>query len=140
VHEGWIARAEPVPGVYMAESLVKVTDGSAPTSCVNTTAVEIELIDYVATLEEGADYEASETTVEIGYCTREDSSNLSRGERVAAKLEDEHLNEEEKKFLRAICFDYSDVFYLPADKLSCTDAAKHTIQLEPGVAPINTRP
>jgi hypothetical protein len=83
----------------MAKSLVKVTKGSALTSFVNTTEEEIELIDYVAMLEEGADYEASETTVEIGYCTREDSSNLSHGERVAAKLGDEHLNAEENKFL-----------------------------------------
>jgi len=126
-------------GVH-GQSLVKVTDGSALTSFVNTTEEETELIDCVATAEECADYETSETTVEIGYCKRGDSSNLSRGERVAAKLRDEHLNAEEKKFLRATCFVYSDVFYLPGDKLSCTNAAKHTIQLEPGVTAINTRP
>ena len=32
------------------------------------------------------------------------------------------------------------MFYLPGDKLSCTNAAKHAIQLEPVVTPINTRP
>ena len=140
VREGLTARAEPVPGLYMAESLVKVTDGSTLTSFANTTEEEIELIDFVATLEASVDYETSETTVEIGYCTQGGSLNLSRGERVVAKLRDEHLNGEERKFLRAICFDYADVFYLPGDKLSCTNAAKHTIQLEPGVTPINTRP
>jgi hypothetical protein len=64
--------------------------------------------------------------------------SLSRGKRVIAKLRDDHLNEEEK-LLREICFQYQDEFYLPGDKLSCTNAAKHTIQLEPGVTPINTR-
>ena len=54
-------------------------------------------------------------------------------------MRDDHLNEGEKKLLRDICFEYQDVFYLPGDKLSCTNAAKHTIQLEPGVTPINTR-
>jgi len=39
-----------------------------------------------------------------------------------------------------MCFDYQDVFYLPGDRLSSTNAVKHTITLEPGVAPINTRP
>jgi hypothetical protein len=39
-----------------------------------------------------------------------------------------------------LCFDYQDVFFLPGDKLSYTNAASHTIQLELGVAPINTRP
>ena len=52
---------------------------------------------------------------------------LSRGERVIASLREDELNEEEKKSLREICFKYQDVFYLPGDKLSCTNAAKHTI-------------
>jgi hypothetical protein len=64
--------------------------------------------------------------------------NLSRGETVISKLRDEHLNEVENKFLREVCFEYQDVFYLPGDKLSCTNAARHTIRLEPGVTPINT--
>jgi len=69
-----------------------------------------------------------------------DDQNLSRGERVISKLSDEHLNEEQKKLLREICFEYQDVFYLPGDRLSCTNAARHTIHLEPGTTPINTRP
>jgi len=32
------------------------------------------------------------------------------------------------------------VFYLPGDKLSSTDAARHVINVEPGTEPINTRP
>ena len=38
------------------------------------------------------------------------------------------------------CFDYQDVFYLPGDKFSATNAARHTIHLESGTTPINTRP
>ena len=56
-----------------------------------------------------------------------------------AKLRDDHLNEEEKKLLSEICFEYQDVFYLLGDKLSCTNATKRTVHLEPGVTPINTR-
>jgi hypothetical protein len=59
---------------------------------------------------------------------------------VIAKLGGEHLNEEEKKLLHEVCLQYQDVFHLPGDKLSCTNAARHTIQLQPGVRPINTRP
>jgi hypothetical protein len=58
---------------------------------------------------------------------------------VISKLNDEHLNEEEKKLLREICFEYQDVFHLPGDRLSCTNAARQTIHLEPGTTPINTR-
>ena len=32
------------------------------------------------------------------------------------------------------------MFFLPGDKLSCTNVARHVIQLEQGVTPINTRP
>ena len=53
-------------------------------------------------------------------------------------MRDEHLNEEEKILLREGCVEYQDVFYLPGDKLSGTNTARHSIQLEPGVIPINT--
>ena len=32
------------------------------------------------------------------------------------------------------------MFFLSRDKLSCTNAARHIIQVKPGVTPINTRP
>jgi len=32
------------------------------------------------------------------------------------------------------------MFYLPGDRLSSPNAARHTIPLEPGVTPINPRP
>ena len=42
--------------------------------------------------------------------------------------------------LRGTCSDFSDIFYLPGDKLSRTGAAQHSINVEPGTEPINTRP
>jgi len=58
---------------------------------------------------------------------------------VVERLRTDHLNEEKRSLLE-LCFDYQDVFYLPGDRLSSTNAVKHTIPLEPGVTPINTRP
>jgi len=55
-------------------------------------------------------------------------------------LRTDHLNDEERKSLFEICFDYQDVFYLPGDRLSPTNVVRHSIPLEPRVAPINTRP
>jgi len=52
----------------------------------------------------------------------------------------EHLNTEERKLLVQTCLDYQDVFNLPGDKLSSTDAARHVINVKPGTEPINTRP
>ena len=51
----------------------------------------------------------------------------------------EHLNTEERKLLVQTCLDYQGIFYLPDDKLSSTDAARHAINVEPGTEPINTR-
>ena len=141
VQEGVAERAELLPGVYTAKSLVKVDNGCIITSTINTTTEEVELPERVVKLEEIVDRNTSEVAV-LGAMEQgeeRDDQSMSRGERVIAKLRDDHLNEEEKKLLREICFEYQDVFYLPGDKLSCTNTARHTIQLEPGVSPINMR-
>jgi len=81
-------------------------------------------------------------TILIGVAEQKnirDGPRQSRGERVIAKLRTDHLNSEEKKSLNELCFDYQDVFFLPGDKLSCTNVARHAIQLELGVTSINTR-
>jgi hypothetical protein len=49
-----IEKAELIPGVYMAESLVKVDKGCIITSIINTTE-EVELFDPVVKLEELGD-------------------------------------------------------------------------------------
>jgi hypothetical protein len=50
----------------------------------------------------------------------------------------EHFNPKEKESLQEICFDYMDEFFLPGDQLSCKNAVKHLINLEPGSNTINT--
>jgi hypothetical protein len=49
VQEGLVERAELLPGMYMAESLVKVNSESIITSIINTTA-EVELLDHAVTV------------------------------------------------------------------------------------------
>jgi hypothetical protein len=83
--------------------------------------------------------DVGETTV-ISVAEQEkgsDDPGQRRGEKVIARLRTNHLNSE-KKSLHELCFDYEDMFSLPGDKLSCTNVARHTIQLEPEVTPINT--
>jgi len=63
-----------------------------------------------------------------------------REKEIQTQLRLEHLNTEEKKLLVQTCLDYQDIFYLPGDKLSSTDAARHVINVELGTEPINTRP
>ena len=131
VQEGIVERAKLMPRVYMAESLVTVAKGCVITSIIYTTEEDVELFDPVVKLEELGDSDTSEAAI-MGVTEqggKRDDQNLDIGESVIAKLRDERLNEEEKKLLREVCVEYQDVFYLPGGKLSCTNAARHPIQL-----------
>ena len=142
IAEGLVEKAEIASGVYLADSLVKVNNGHIITSVLNTREQDVELPNHVVNVIELRDHDVGETVL-IGVAEQEKSREVprqSRGERVIAKLRADHLNSEEKKSIHELCFDYQDVFFLPGDKSSCTNAARHAIQLEPGVTPINTRP
>jgi hypothetical protein len=66
--------------------------------------------------------------------------NGSPGKEVLDKLRMEHLNSEERNILENTCLNYQDIFYLLGNKLSSTNAMRHSITLVPGTTPINTRP
>ena len=50
VQEGVVGRAELLPGVYMAERLVRVESGCIITCIINTTTEKVELPDQVVKL------------------------------------------------------------------------------------------
>jgi hypothetical protein len=91
--------------------------------------------------------EVTRSTIEVeqvGYLDQTSvnamGSSKDRFEKVIGKLRPEHLNVKERRSLEGVCFDYQDVFFLPGDWLSCTKTVKHSIHLETGTTPINTRP
>ena len=140
--EGLVEKAELASGVYLAESLVKVNNGQVITSVLNTRDEDVEISITELELREQNNSNVNEVLT-VGLTERgttKGNTSLSRGEQVISRLRTDHLNKEEKRTLQEICFDYQDVFYLPGDKLSSTNAARHTIHLEPGTTPINTRP
>ena len=137
IGEGLVEKAEIASGVYLADSLIKVNNVHIITSILNTREQEVELPKPVVNVIELRDNNVGETVL-IGVTEQEksrDGPRQSRGESVIAKLRTDHLNSEEKKSIHELCFDYQDVFCLPGDKLSCTNAARHAIQLEPEVTP-----
>jgi hypothetical protein len=83
VQEGIVERAELMPGVYLAESLIKVDNGCVITSIINTTEEDVELFDPVVKLEELGDSDTSEaaTMGVTGQGKDRGDQNLSRGER-----------------------------------------------------------
>jgi hypothetical protein len=133
--EGLVEKRELAPGVYLAGSLVRIMDGSVITSILNTTEIEVDIPKPVIRITETEKEEPLEINT-VSPVERDPSWD----ERVMEQLRTEHLNQEERESLWAICFDYQDVFFLQGDRLSSTTAAKYTIRLEPGTVPINTRP
>jgi hypothetical protein len=109
-----------------------VIEGYAVTSILNTKEVEVVLPEPVVDLDElGL----------IGSVNREPPDvPPDRETEIAKLLRMDHLNSEEMKVLDQTCKEYQDIFYLPGDKLSSTDATRHSIPVEPGTEPINTRP
>jgi hypothetical protein len=139
--EGLVERMELVAGVYLAESLVRVNNGYVITSVLNTREQEVEIFSHGVQVIEMGDNDRGEVARTRPAEQREErgDQSRSRAERVVESLMTDHLNVEKRSLLE-MCFDYQDVFYLPGDRLSSTDAARHSILLESGVAPLNTRP
>jgi len=137
IGEGLVDKAEVASGVYLANSLVKVNSGHVITSILNTREQDVEVPNPVVKVVVLRNHDVGETVL-IGVTEQKksrDGPRQSGGERVIAKLRADHLNSEQKKSLHELCFDYQDVFFLPGDKLSCTNAARHVIQLGQGVTP-----
>lgn len=55
-------------------------------------------------------------------------------------LDTEHLNIEERESLISTCEQYSDIFHLEGDPLTCTDAVFHELSTPGTTQPINERP
>lgn len=64
-------------------------------------------------------------------CENTDTDSYLRTQEVLNLLRASHLNSEEANALHDVCSEYSDIFYLPGDKLSHTNALKHEIVTTP---------
>lgn len=67
-------------------------------------------------------------------------ANANRAETLLSLLKLNHLNTEEKSSLETICTKYSDVFFLPGDKLATTNVYEQSITLKPNVNPTYVKP
>ena len=129
---GMTSKREIQEGVILAASLTTVVEGYAMTSILNANDEEVNIQEPLVELDE------IDPVWDIGYGTEIASQDRERD--IILQLRLEHMNGEERKMLEQTCLDYQDIFYLPGDRLSSTDAARHSINVEPGTEPINTRP
>jgi hypothetical protein len=131
--EGLLEKCELTDGVFVASSLTTVRDGYVLTSILNTNEQEVKIPEPKLTLNRVPEMSTATRVGEI-------QKVKDRRKEVLSKLRLEHLNEEERNMIENTCSDYQDVFYLPGEELSSTNAVKHSIKVLPGTAPINTRP
>jgi hypothetical protein len=129
---GITEKRELQEGIFLAATLTSVVDGYALTSVLNTNEVETKVQEPVVELDE--------LEPEWEKCSGAEFESQDRERDILSQLRLEHLNPEERKLLIEACSDFADIFYLPGDKLSSTGAAQHSISIEPGTEPINTRP
>ena len=118
--------------MIIAASLARVEEGYAITSILITNETKVHVQKPLVKLDE------VDLAWDIG-CSTEFLSQ-DREKEIQTEIRLDHLNTEERMLLVQTCVDYQDVLYLPGDKLSSTDAARHSINVEPGIEPINTRP
>lgn len=78
-------------------------------------------------------------TVTVNHINQFNSNiSIKRREEVLKQLRIAHLNYEERESLIQLCSDYSDIFHLPNENLTCTNALKHEIKTTSNI-PIHTK-
>jgi hypothetical protein len=135
--EGLISKLEIAEGIYVASSLTMIEGTKAITSILNTreteVVVEVPTIKWEQYTPEDPRKEGRSTYVGA-MSPIEVKTEKSRQEEVLRSLRLDRLNPEEKGVTENTCRDYQDMFYLPGDRLSSTNAIKHTINVVPGTA------
>lgn len=125
---GYCEAKELQLGVFIGRCVTEAKKGACVIPIINTneheveiTIPEVELCEY-SILHINSSCEAERLTV------------------LENVLRTDHLNSEEKCTLLKVCREYNELFLLPNDKLTFTDAVEHRIKLLPGTSPINIRP
>lgn len=125
ITEGICPQINIAEGVYLAKSLVKVNNGKALTTILNTANRKLRINKIQLELEPFL-----ENTSRILNYNENNSINIQdRLKLLHENLRLTHLNSEEKRSVLNICDEYNDIFLLPHDKLTCTEVLKHEIRV-----------
>ena len=132
IKEGMILDKQVAENVFISNCLVKVK----PNKRINITVLNTteKPININSNLNIKLNEIPSHNIKLINNC----NNVTERTEHVLNSLRTSHLNYEENKELLNLCSQYSDIFHLPDDKLSCTNALNHQIKTNSNI-PINTK-
>lgn len=127
-----VCSKEVCEGVFIAGSIVRPTDGKIPIQILNTTDKDLSISDIKPDVHSLHDYDM------CSFSSTE--RNADRVKRLFSLLNIKHLNKEEQIAIENICAKFSDVFYLPNDKLTTTNVYEQNIILKPNAEPVYVKP
>lgn len=139
IKRGLILDQNPIESLLIANCIVKVKPNSRINiSVVNTSefplTINSDLKLKLSPLEENNHHQ-----IFYNSCTDDNATNtLDRTNEVIDLLRVSHLNHEEKDALYGLCATFSDIFHLPKDRLTHTEAIQHEIATTSS-DPINTK-
>lgn len=117
--------------VFLAGTIVQPKNKRVPIKILNTRDEEVSLKNFKLDVEPLKEYDI----FKFSQC----KSSSKRAESLLPLLELKHLSNEEKESIKTICSKYSDVFFLPGDKLETTNICEQTITLKNNTSPIYTK-
>lgn len=142
------------PNIFFGKALVTNRDGSAYTYAINSGESVVRIKRPTATLKEVVELTDTQTVnnsqILLTHSQKTDPSddphtlNISpnhaanRLEILKQNLRLEHLNNEEKQSIIELVTEYNNLFFLPGDKLGCTQLVSHTIPTTDDI-PIHTK-
>lgn len=128
-----VCAAQLEEGIFVASTLVRPRYGKIPIQILNTTENDITLDKLSLNIHKVTNY---------NICTFDkcDSLDQNRVKTLLSRLQLQTLNIEERVTIQNLCAKFSDIFYLPGDKLTTTDIYTHSISLKPNVNPVYIKP
>ena len=139
IDKGYIPMHEPTKGVYFGEAIVSNSAGRCYLYAYNTTE-QTQLINISSmplqeyddkTSELQSDTKKDELDIKFNNTANvypiDSFSDNERFQHIKSLLRLNHLNSEEMSHVEGLIRDNLDRFFLPGDKLECTNITQHTI-------------
>lgn len=119
-------------GIFLASSIAMPVNGLIPIKILNTTDKSYTLTDINPHIDKLSLY---------NICSFDKTKNdADRVKQLFSILNLKNLNKEEQISIENLCAKYSDIFYLPGDKLTTTNIYEHSISLKPNTTSVFTKP
>ena len=117
-------------GVFVANSISKPINNKAYISVINSNINAVELKNLKIDIEPLSSFQI----LSIEQVVPNRLANLEKLLQLCC------LNKEENHSIREMCHEFNDIFFIPGDRLSYTDAVEHYIPLKENAPVVNVRP